>query len=291
VNLQGTWPYMSALLLKYAKKPNELADDQESVVYVLTECLLRWHPHTLSHFRADDDIPLALWNVQRGEKLRNFVSSLFFEEIPLKEGYMGGGTEKLKQIEIGAPSFQLIIPARNVRAQLLNELFTGLYRLLKKHYDAVNLSTLERFFVPEDAKGVAEAEQYWNDIDEANHQVPPFDEDVAIVDTQEDDHQHQPSAPQSGTQPSATASTVMQPALPRVLDSHKAMLELFERYLYEPNQLGRRQLRLAPKANQSDKTEDQFAGFYQRRIGSTLNGSKRSHRSDVWESVTDSYSN
>ena len=46
--VQGTWPYMSAHLLKYAKKPNELADDLESFVYVFTEHVLRFHFHDLS---------------------------------------------------------------------------------------------------------------------------------------------------------------------------------------------------------------------------------------------------
>ncbi|GJE90344.1 fungal protein kinase-domain containing protein [Phanerochaete sordida] len=45
----GTWPYMSALLLKYPLKPNHLADDLESFLHVLELTAIRFHPHSHSN--------------------------------------------------------------------------------------------------------------------------------------------------------------------------------------------------------------------------------------------------
>jgi hypothetical protein len=291
VYAQGTWPYMSAFLLQYPKKPNEVADDQESIVYVITECLLRWHTHSLSMLRPkdDDSIPLETWNILRGEPLRGFVASLFYEEIPLKDGYVGGGTTKLKQITDGAPSFKLEIPEGSAWGHRLNDLFLGLYKLLKEHYDAVPASILERFFVPKDAQDATTRNQYFMAIDAGEQVAPPMDEEDVVVDDPLDNSQQRyptlkPSAHSSTTQPLLPQPTSSR----RVLDTHGRVLQLFERYLYEPRQPGQRaRFRLAPTAKQSDKTEDQFVGFNRLKTGSALSTSKRSHRSTVWESVSD----
>lgn len=43
--LQGTWQFLSALLLKYPTKPYELADDLESFIHILCWFALRFHRH------------------------------------------------------------------------------------------------------------------------------------------------------------------------------------------------------------------------------------------------------
>jgi hypothetical protein len=46
--LQGTWQYMSAALLQDNDKCNELEDDRESCLHVLTWTALRFTKHTIS---------------------------------------------------------------------------------------------------------------------------------------------------------------------------------------------------------------------------------------------------
>ncbi|KAI0090941.1 hypothetical protein BDY19DRAFT_665334 [Irpex rosettiformis] len=41
----GTWPFMSAISFQYPLKPNELADDLESFIHVVTYLSLQWHHH------------------------------------------------------------------------------------------------------------------------------------------------------------------------------------------------------------------------------------------------------
>ena len=89
---------MSAFLLKYPKKPNELADDIESIIYVFTECLARFHRHSLSNLLPKGTTDLARWNMTQNDLFLEFYNIFFHQKYLWHGGYMVGGDEKMKVI-------------------------------------------------------------------------------------------------------------------------------------------------------------------------------------------------
>lgn len=126
----GTWPYMSGILLKYPRKPNELADDIESFVYVITIALLRFHLHSLSVEDAHGiKTELAMYYTQKFDT---------YDEA--KGGYIVGGTAKVRDMCLGDPGFTLA--PKN--SEKLSDLLTGLYQLGKNHYSKLDFEELQR---------------------------------------------------------------------------------------------------------------------------------------------------
>lgn len=144
VGLKGTWPFMSALSLKYPKKPCELADDLESFVYVLLYMAFRFHRHKMTPEVPDGTTPEELANINgKNEKLGNIVHSLFSENWACVDGYRGGGERKFVQIE--SKRVPLELAPNGEGPTPLSSLLRRLYDLLNRHYAAQNYKDLEKY--------------------------------------------------------------------------------------------------------------------------------------------------
>lgn len=149
-DVQGTWPFLSALVLQYPWKPISLSDDLESFVYVIVQCALRFHAHNLgspislpSTLTKDQ---LAVHNLKYGSELAEFVSHLFYQEHD-KGSYVIGGAAKLVQISSSSPGFNLVQVKRRsaIRMHPMQQLLNDLYSLLHEHYAALDVATLARY--------------------------------------------------------------------------------------------------------------------------------------------------
>lgn len=141
---------MSALALKYPKKPIELADDLESFAHVLTYTALRFHEHNLAkayYPNADEATraQLAKLNTEGNKNLAKFVQPFFYEETE-EEGFVVGGTQKLASIAFGFPGFTLL-KGRDDQEVPLARLLNDLYALLHQHYAALDTGRLEQYRV------------------------------------------------------------------------------------------------------------------------------------------------
>ncbi|TFY58750.1 hypothetical protein EVG20_g8035 [Dentipellis fragilis] len=100
----GTWPYMSAYLLQYPRKPNELCDDLESFLHVLTIMGLRFHLHTrsASHIDADGVQHLNLHERTSNQNLLALLMDVYYRQI--KQGrFTMGGLSKMQCLQCGKP--------------------------------------------------------------------------------------------------------------------------------------------------------------------------------------------
>ncbi|EKM52401.1 uncharacterized protein PHACADRAFT_149017, partial [Phanerochaete carnosa HHB-10118-sp] len=142
----GTWPYLSALVLQYPKKPHELADDLEAFIYILVCMALRYHEHKRTPaYPKDIGRDEARAMNKQNKALASLVHSIFFDEYPAQGGYWSGGDRKMRDIQAGISPVDLK-PTKSGPTPL-GILLDGLYSLLKRHYDAINMKDLERFKV------------------------------------------------------------------------------------------------------------------------------------------------
>lgn len=132
---QGTWPFMSAKLLQLPKKPNELADDLESFIYVLCVMVLCYHDHTLSPTTIAGNVKEFTPEANgRNAGLSKYLTDTFYSNI-VSGRYHFGGDHKLFQIERGAPQFK-------ATDERLAKLISDLYKLLHEHYKAFPVEDL-----------------------------------------------------------------------------------------------------------------------------------------------------
>lgn len=126
---------MSAKLLQLPKKPNDLADDLESFIYVLCVMVLCYHDHTLSPTDiAGDAKEFSPAGNTRNDALSKYLDETFYSNI-VSGRYHSGGKSKLAQIAIGEPGFT----PTNER---LKTLIFNLYKLLHEHYKAFPVDDL-----------------------------------------------------------------------------------------------------------------------------------------------------
>lgn len=135
-DVQGTWPFLSALLLQYPLKPSSLSDDLESFVYVLLQCALRFHEHhmgrVVSSTSSISKRELASHNQWYNTGLAGFVNYLFYQEY--KEGtHTLGGDSKLDRIAVSSPGLRMIKVKRRsvIREHPMQRLLDDLYSLLR----------------------------------------------------------------------------------------------------------------------------------------------------------------
>ena len=120
---------MSGTLLEYPKKPNELADDLESFVYVVSLALLRFHEHNLSFTDPKGRRP----------ELSMHIGTKYDAANAAEGGYVIGGKAKITGMRYGIPGFELT--GRN--SPQLSVLLSKLYDLGKSHYSKLNLGELQ----------------------------------------------------------------------------------------------------------------------------------------------------
>lgn len=117
--------YMSACLLRFPRKPNELSDDLESFVHVATIMGLRFHLHDKSP--ADE--------AKANPKLVLHVDATYFEEDATKEGYSIGGGMKFDQFCNGSPGVKF-----DYDNLPLPTLITELYALFRPYYKTLDIN-------------------------------------------------------------------------------------------------------------------------------------------------------
>ena len=231
---------MSANLLIYAKKRNEVADDLESVVYVISEGFLRFHPHSYSlpsvgtskqseeiAGQSEEDVsqlgkhPVTPKRVPTANaRLTQYLSSTFYEAAPIQDGkYFVGGQGKLQQIREGQPSYQLLSNADGTND--LQEFLVELYGLLKRHYDAIAPEELSPYLVS----------------DHPAHLPDDGLSSLLVPAKIPDDYRALLSKPSNNTPPPVYVNNPRKPVSStseRVLDTHQAMLRTFLNFLYSP---------------------------------------------------------
>ena len=88
---------MSASVLLDPTRPNKVADDLESIIYVITECLLRFYPHDLSWSPPKDTNPQEIANTVirstnlKAKPLVDYVTMTFYECSYNHSGLAVGG--------------------------------------------------------------------------------------------------------------------------------------------------------------------------------------------------------
>ncbi|KAI0690793.1 hypothetical protein BC835DRAFT_160717 [Cytidiella melzeri] len=140
---QGTWAFMSATSLKYPFKPNELADDLEGFIHVITYCGLQFHCHNMTMEAPGplSDADLCKFNKQNS-RLRRYVAAHYDESWHCGKGIYAGGRQKMLCAKMGSPDFTF--NNQQVSAFLI-KLVNELYQLLKTHYSAMNFEEMGRF--------------------------------------------------------------------------------------------------------------------------------------------------
>ena len=215
---------MSVNLLKYPTKPNEVADDLESVVYIVKEALLRFHPHDLS-YETLDKYGLAF-----------YVSQVFYEMQAVSDRYVIGGWTKHIHILAGRPGFQLPPDPITGKESEMQLFLTELYKLLRTHYAAIPPEQLAPFSVtipkpfgrvasnPSDPGKLGKIRAKFNRVPLSQSSLP--------------------SLRAKHDEPELIKNPI------RVLDTHNQIITLFEEFLS-----------LSPQAFIHEKTKDQFIGL------------------------------
>ncbi|TCD65385.1 hypothetical protein EIP91_002749 [Steccherinum ochraceum] len=130
----GTWLFMSAQLLKYPKKPFELADDLESFVHVISWLALRFHYHNFSKNIT------GLENIVHG----------YYEIVDSKNGVNYGSESKFMDTRDGRLPFHLLQGSRQAAAPLLQQVLNRLLDLCRAHYSATNFDRMSIYGDPDD---------------------------------------------------------------------------------------------------------------------------------------------
>lgn len=239
--ISGTWPFMSALSLRHAYKPPEVADDLESFIYVILYMAYRFHGHNRSpNVRKDSTIEEQIKANAENERLALEVNTLFYEDDNSALGHYSGGTRKLQLILAGVPPLEL-----HDTSSLLNRFLKQAYKLLNEHYKAVDFEALKAYAVPT--------------VSSAKDTVPTDEERGAkrkavpnIFGADNDDDDDTDEAPSTTTVPVPQHPT---PGARRVLDDHRALYKLFKSLFKDEhgNQITRKV--------HTDKFVDQFNGL------------------------------
>ena len=113
---------MSAALVWYPRKPNELADDLESFIHVFTLAILRFHEHTLTE----------------NTDLVDHISEVYNAINKTHDGYWIGSRLKLRLICNGDPGFDLVKEESH-----LSVLLKSLWMLGRAHYATLDLNIMQ----------------------------------------------------------------------------------------------------------------------------------------------------
>ena len=122
-NFQGTWRYLSGVLLKYPLKANTVADDIESFYHVLSLFALRFHKHE-----------------QTGLPDRIKKTLDLYDEAHYEEGFWVGSSWKTDRIQLGR------LPAPLTKRDAFSRLMDSLAAICKSHYEALDERDLKRRF-------------------------------------------------------------------------------------------------------------------------------------------------
>ncbi|GJE92649.1 hypothetical protein PsYK624_088040 [Phanerochaete sordida] len=142
--VSGTWPFKSALALRYPTKPAEVADDIESFIYIILYFSMRFHLHALSS-AAPKGSSLEQQRASNAvnERLAVMFYDVFHAAERLPDGHSVGGTYKKLCIKTTFVPIQL--QQIDNKPTPLARFLEKAYALLHRHYKRVNHAALASF--------------------------------------------------------------------------------------------------------------------------------------------------
>ncbi|KAA1470049.1 hypothetical protein DENSPDRAFT_669076 [Dentipellis sp. KUC8613] len=137
----GTWEYMSAALLKFPMKPNELSDDLESFLHVATVMGLRFHLHDMSVTINDGTlISIDKQKMKEDNRLATHMKMTYYHHGDRLEGkHSIGGKFKFQEFLAGKPDVIFDRPK-----DPLPTFITSLYQLFSSRYQALDVDEYEK---------------------------------------------------------------------------------------------------------------------------------------------------
>ena len=254
---QGTWAFMSALSLQYPLKPNQLADDLESFVHVITYHCLRFHRHSMTVHVTKKMEPADLMSKNKeNSKLAIHLLNYYHFNEQLGQ-FRIGGDHKLDSIKQANPPFKGDSNP-TILSPTLVRFVNDLYKLLKEHYSTVDYGSLSPYRPPS------------IDWDQGSSQqsTPLILTGInprGILNRMKDSESRSDESESGSVSQAAPVTAVTKGSAPvRDLCSHEHIRELFSNVATEV-------LDSADNV-QSDATQDQFLGL---PIALTLPGLKR----------------
>ncbi|GJE86557.1 hypothetical protein PsYK624_026370 [Phanerochaete sordida] len=209
--ISGTWPFLSSLALQYPTKPPEVADDLESFIHVVLLMAYRFHNHRRSTILPEGTQPsVATITVANNSNkvLAEDINNYFYEQHPATNGRYVGGYNKHTAIKIGQPPIYLWD-----QSSLLAQFLQRAFALLRQHYEKVDFEALRPYSVPHKTQiraGRAFA---------ARQITPTIPENAAVAG---------PSSAKGDGVAKAARSTAAEQGKVRPLDTHTAILRLFD---------------------------------------------------------------
>ena len=245
---------MSAVLLQYPLKPNELADDLESFAHVLTLLSLRFHPHTLTKHPANNVSSEASPNLnENNTDLASHVWHYYYYNGQ-NDGLCTGGILKMDGNKAGRSPWQASAASElDYVSPTLVTLISELFELIREHYSSIDFNSLSRYAPPPPKRKKSTIRRVMLTVED--------DPDGEL--DEESDHEDQSTvvpvpAPVSGPAPPV-----------RDLRSHDHIVKLFSKAF----QLVRASAKQGDIVD--DATRDQFYGLIE-YTGSPKAGFKRS---------------
>lgn len=221
--VSGTWPFKSALALQFPRKPAELADDIESFIYIILYFAMRFHAHSLSPAKPQND---SLEALRAANVVNQDLAALYYDIFQagerLTDGLAKGG--QFKEICIRAAFVPVQLDDDEGKQTPLARFLQKAYQLLHRHYKRVNRRALERFGMkPIDNHADTKAKMAVLDRDNHEKGGTNLRAKWDMLGRRPVIKHYSPSS--SGSSPSSKANSVDL----RPLDTHDALLELFDR--------------------------------------------------------------
>lgn len=278
------------------KKPQEVADDLESAVYILVQMMLHFHRHGRSPGKLAENLTADEIRKVNGtnEQLASFVSTFFYEQFECDDGYWSGGNTKRVWLQTTSLPVELdTAPGEDTLAPL-DALLDALYTLLRRHYAAINYADLGRFKATKKTHTITaettEDKSHAGALTDGPSKLATVEElpappknnfgILARLKTRRTEPQGQQSAPQLVKSRNITVPAVENPQ--RVLDNHEEILKAFEDILYDgddPRDMTK---------YKNDKWYDQFDGLKSTFSASDRNpsgssGTRKRRNDTAWD--------
>ncbi|GJE97884.1 hypothetical protein PsYK624_141060 [Phanerochaete sordida] len=267
----GTWPFLSALCLRYPKKPQVLSDDLESFVYAILCLALRFHNHDMTPAYPPGIDGDALREINKNNHgLMQHVARFFYQDRYCGGGYWSGGNFKMATIKLKEEMPVVLKNGPDGNPTILQRLIDELYALLREHYETLDYAELEKYKVVSMANDPSALSM----VETASDEDARSDADSADRASLGTVYSEELDEPQFLRTPQLPVCTW--PAdKPRPLDDHRRILRIFQSIV-------RGRYGSILKLCRRDKTPDQMDGLMavdgQEDHRSSL---KRSSRSDA----------
>ncbi|GJE86483.1 hypothetical protein PsYK624_025630 [Phanerochaete sordida] len=150
MGISGTWPFKSALSLRYPLKPPAVSDDIEPFVYVIFYMAVRFHRHnyspggrTLDLRELEEDIRRQVI-AEQGDGLSKFVHDFFYDErLCIDSGFSKGGNAKWDAANSGTMNIQFT--TNDGKPSQLGLFLKDAFAKLKEQYATIDFKSLDKY--------------------------------------------------------------------------------------------------------------------------------------------------